>query len=736
MWPTDFRLGDFVVQPATDRLTRGDLRVELEPKTMAVLLALAARPGDVVSSDELIRDIWHDRAMGDNPVYKSVAKLRRALDDEADEPRYIETIPRKGYRLLVKPQSLAAPQPDSFPRWRLASLGFGAAVALLLIAGSYWAFRSDAGPEMNSAASGVVPQVYFPGLESDVPEVVAINKVIRDRLGHIPGLAISERPVDAPLATFRLSGLARADGSRLRVHLQLDGERGSDLWSSDLSLQADESYRVAEQVAAAVQEAASISRSDKLPASLPFATLQAYLQARTELRERRPGFRQRLMDASADVVRAEPGFAPGQAIRADACLFAATFGSETEKPHNLQCARDAVARALAIDPELAEAHAAAGLLALAEAHNCFDGCPGSQWHAAAQRDLERAVRLDPTLLEARVWLGNTYDEMGDLTRAAEQREAAVALDPLSPVANLHMNNVLLARGERDLVRNRLLRMAQVPGMPPYLYEQLAEVFIADRRFAEARVWARHVSADTDDERSQLVAATLLARCGQLAEARALYGRVSWNPPLDDEDKIYYAVKLHQAMGGSAAVRDFIEGQLDRALAGETPGPATDHRLGQAIGWALVMSDQPTRARPWLEDSVGKIDVQHNGIYTFQSTVEVLEALAWVTEQGGDPARASEFAQSALEQLSVVATAGMDQDVGYALSHALALALAGQREPALAELDRAIRLGWSEPVFIRADPRWANLLRDPAAQTLLARVDRSAMPARVAAAVTR
>jgi hypothetical protein len=81
---------------------------------------------------------------------------------------------------------------------------------------------------------------------------------------------LSERAVDAPLATIRLSGAARSDGKRLRVQLRLDGERGADLWSSDLTVPLHEGHRVAEQVAAAVQEAASISRSNKLPASLPF----------------------------------------------------------------------------------------------------------------------------------------------------------------------------------------------------------------------------------------------------------------------------------------------------------------------------------------------------------------------------------------------------------------------------------------------------------------------------------
>lgn len=733
MGPTDFRLGDFVVQPATDRLTRGDLRVELEPKTMAVLLALAARPGEVLGSDELIRDVWHGRPMGDNPVYKSIAKLRRALDDEAEEPRYIETIPRKGYRLIAKPRPVVAPSPEARPSWRRTWLGVAAAAVLALIIGGHAAYRPGAILAPVSNAPAILPKVYFSGLESDAPEIVAINRLIRDRLNHLPGVALSERAVDAPLASFRLSGAARSDGGGLRVHLRLDGERGAGLWSSDLALSRDETYRIAEQVAAAVQEAASISRSDRWPDSLPFTTLQAYLQARTELRERRPGFRQRLMDASAEVVRAEPDFARGQATRADACLFAAVFALPQEGKRNLQCAREAVARAVAIDPDLAEARAAAGLLALTEAHNCFDGCPGSQWHSAAQRSLERAVRLDPTLLEARIWLANTYDEIGDLTRAAEQREAAVALDPLSPIANFHMNNVLLARGERDRVRDRLRRMAQTPGMPPYLYEQMAEVAIADGRFEEARGWARQVATGDDALSYQLIAATLLARSGATDEARAHFARVTWEPQHEDDADIYYAVQLHQVLGGVEAVRHLVNDQLKDFISRQTTDAKTDHRLRQAIGWAYVMADEPARARPWLEISASAMEPPGLGAHEILSAAEVLEAFAWLKEQDGDAARARELAQAAIERLSVMASAGMDQNVAYALSHALALGLAGRHDAAIVELERAVTLGWSEPAFVRADPRWAGLLQDPAAQSLLARADRSGVPARIAAA---
>lgn len=698
--------GDFVVHPAIDRLTRGKLRVELEPKTMAVLLALAAQPGEVIGSDELIRLVWDGRPMGENPVYKAIAKLRRALDDETDEPRYIETIARKGYRLLLQPQTLAAvtatqPAPSMtlpatarrspWTGWRRTSLGLGIGIVILAIVGGYSAFRAVTESNTNSTARAIVPRLYFPGLESDSADVVAINTMIRERLSQLPELALSERVVDAPLAALRLSGSAQADGKQLHVRMHLDGERGSDLWSSELSLPVAESYRIADQIAAAVQEAASLARSDRQLATLPFPALQAYLQARTELRERRSGFKQRMVDASTEVVRAAPDFAPGHAIHAVACIFSKGEGSDADISAGLKCARDAVARTLALDPELAEAHAAAGLLAQQQGYSCSERCTERDWFEVAQRSLERAVRLDPSLPEARIWLGITYETLGDLARAAEQREAALALDPLSPISNLYMNNVLIARGELELVRGRLLRLVRTPGMPVYLYEQLAEVSIAIHRFDEARIWARRTAADAGNRSTQLNAAGLLARSGEPREARALFASLSWNPaPVDDD--LYYAVRLNQVLGGPPAVGNFIDAQLKHALANETTGEGTDRRIRRAVGWSLAMADQPGRAMPWLESVYGEAEVPQLEIRDIDAEVEGLEALAWVSERRGDTTRARQLAQSAIELLSIRAAAGQDQDSKYALAYALALQLAGRREQAIAELERAVDRG--------------------------------------------
>ncbi|WP_457355353.1 nSTAND1 domain-containing NTPase [Roseateles sp. P5_D6] len=109
-----FLLGDWRVDVATRRLIRGDETVTLEPRPMAVLLALCRQPGVVISAESLLQDCWPDApAQGDNPVHKSVAVLRRSLHDSATEPIYLETIRKQGYRLLAPVRVLSEQGPRS-----------------------------------------------------------------------------------------------------------------------------------------------------------------------------------------------------------------------------------------------------------------------------------------------------------------------------------------------------------------------------------------------------------------------------------------------------------------------------------------------------------------------------------------------------------------------------------------------------------------------------------------------
>lgn len=102
MTDTIFFFGEWQVSPQSNRLSRGSISRQLEPKAMEVLLYLCHRPGDVVSSDDLLDACWPGLETGDNPLHKTIAQLRRALDDSATAPQFIETIRRRGYRTLAQ----------------------------------------------------------------------------------------------------------------------------------------------------------------------------------------------------------------------------------------------------------------------------------------------------------------------------------------------------------------------------------------------------------------------------------------------------------------------------------------------------------------------------------------------------------------------------------------------------------------------------------------------------------
>lgn len=96
-----FHLGEWLVLPAENALLRGSERRSIEPRMMDVLTFLAARSGSVVSTEELLVQCWRGTFYGDNPVHKSIAQLRRALEDSVVAPRYIETVRKRGYRLCA-----------------------------------------------------------------------------------------------------------------------------------------------------------------------------------------------------------------------------------------------------------------------------------------------------------------------------------------------------------------------------------------------------------------------------------------------------------------------------------------------------------------------------------------------------------------------------------------------------------------------------------------------------------
>jgi DNA-binding winged helix-turn-helix (wHTH) protein len=167
----DFRVGDRLVSPKLNRLTRDGTQVRIEPKAMQVLLYLAARPNEVASRDELIASVWPDTFVTDDVLKRCISDLRKALGDNRETPAFIETIPKGGYRLIAPisadPGTVRPGTKSTSERWRrnvavwaLGAFGVLIAAALLLVTGRGWR-------TLSIQQSPVLPLTTLPGSESE-----------------------------------------------------------------------------------------------------------------------------------------------------------------------------------------------------------------------------------------------------------------------------------------------------------------------------------------------------------------------------------------------------------------------------------------------------------------------------------------------------------------------------------------------------------------------------------------
>ena len=161
---TEFWVGDRLVRPSLGEIQLGPERVHIEPRSMEVLLALAARPSEVIPKQELIAAVWGEAFVSDEVLTHAIWDLRRAFGDNASDPEFIQTIPKKGYRLIapVKPvgpprrratdrEPKVEPSPRRTPSVRL--IVWGATLIAVLSAAGLWLASRRSRPEGPRPAS-------------------------------------------------------------------------------------------------------------------------------------------------------------------------------------------------------------------------------------------------------------------------------------------------------------------------------------------------------------------------------------------------------------------------------------------------------------------------------------------------------------------------------------------------------------------------------------------------------
>jgi DNA-binding winged helix-turn-helix (wHTH) protein len=158
-----FYLGAWLVQPSLGRVSLDDRTVQVRPKVMDLLVYLAASPGAVISKDMLLNEVWGTEAISESALTRTIMELRNAVGDDADQPRFLETIPQRGYRLIA-PVRAVTPAEPSRPRRRALALAIG--IPTLLIAGSIALFVFEKGPADPISTPRVRPLTSLPGQES------------------------------------------------------------------------------------------------------------------------------------------------------------------------------------------------------------------------------------------------------------------------------------------------------------------------------------------------------------------------------------------------------------------------------------------------------------------------------------------------------------------------------------------------------------------------------------------
>lgn len=500
-----FRLGGWRVRPDLCALENEGRSVQLEPKTMGVLLCLAQHAPGVVTREQLIDEVWNGRVVSDEVLSRAISLLRSQLEDDVNEPRFIRTIPRVGYALITAVETLEVPAPAR--RRLVLALGIvGLAAALGLAA---WLATRDSGWTGDAAGFtgpvrlAVLPLEYLGAASHDQYIADGLTEELTVNLSRVNGLrvvarnsALSFSSRDADLGevarvlgtTHVVTGSVRADGARLRVSVHLsDSGSGTELWAESYDRGSGDLFGVQAEIAASVTQAlrehlpagSGVGRDFTSPAELvqPPSNADAYrlfLQGRQQLARRGEDGVRAAIGLLEEAVAADPAFLRAQLALAFACSLLADM-APTEAPAALARADRALAVVARQTAMSSEVHAVRAALELERNH----------W-IEADEAFRAALGANPDDTELRLLHSQLLGATGQRESAWKEARVALANDPLSPAANLRMA-VLHLWAHQDEEAGRFLALSRELGLTPTAAPEVSMLLlIRQRRFDQLR----------------------------------------------------------------------------------------------------------------------------------------------------------------------------------------------------------------------------------------------------------
>jgi len=532
--PALVRFGVFEADLGAGELRRNGIKVRIQDLPFRALALLLSRPGEVISREEFRQSLWPADVYVDfeQGISSAIMRLRDALGDSADNPIFVQTIERRGYRWIAPvlasatetapaqappeaPAPVAVPSPDAdsgsspIPAVVIAQRRHlpvvlwvaGAAAVLALIGLLLWQFLHP-GRRTPISSLAVLPfdnlsapdfdDAFSEGLTDEVTALVSRLDGIRVT-GRRSAYVFKGKHNDLRDIGSRLNVEAVVDGSvqrigdRTHVNVELSRTRdGFAIWSQTYDTTSANWIQIESDIATSIARALArdLNPGTTSPGPRDPEAHALYLQGRYQWNQRNFPAELKSVDLMQQAIAREPDYAVAWAGLADS-LAVIGDNEEVDPSAYMPRARDAALKALQLDPSLAEAHAVLGLVAC---HYDYD------W-ATAEREYKRAFELNPSYASAHQWYALGLMAHGRFSEAEEQLNTARQLDPLALIVDVDL--ALLRKYQRDY--NGVIAVSEsiVKRDPNFQlgYAMLATAYYCDHRWDEWRALDKKVPMD-------------------------------------------------------------------------------------------------------------------------------------------------------------------------------------------------------------------------------------------------
>jgi TolB-like protein/DNA-binding winged helix-turn-helix (wHTH) protein/Tfp pilus assembly protein PilF len=480
--PRVVRFGVFEVDLHARELRKQGMQIKLQEQPFQVLAFLLEHAGEIVTREQLREKLWPADTFVDvdNSVNAAINRLREALGDSAESPRFVETLPRRGYRFVAPVTEVkrsaggvtslstgAATEtpPDEVPgtsskagkyqRKLLIALG----LAVTLTFASVWTWekwRASSPPHITSLAvlplenlSGDPSQEYFADgmtdeLITDLASISSLRVISRTSTAHYKGTRKTVPEIARELNVDAVvEGSVGRSANKVRIRAQLVRAAPEEhLWAESyerdlpdvLALQRDVAKAIADEVKVKLtpEERARLARVGPVDPE----AYRLYVRGRLSFENWTPDAVLLARKNFQEAIAKDPNYAPAYAGLADSYVFGST---PTDPKVGIPLARAAALKALELDDALSDAHAA-----LAQVKFLGDW----DW-AGAEKEFRRAIDLNPGDTLAHHMYSHFVLYMGRNEESLNESELYLRLDPLSVAANNHLGYYYLATGQYD-----------------------------------------------------------------------------------------------------------------------------------------------------------------------------------------------------------------------------------------------------------------------------------------------